>query len=46
MNTSIFLYRISKISHYADCYTIGLRRLSCLGLMTVDVCDKLDRYDV
>ena len=34
IHPSIFLCRISKISHYAYCYTIGLRQLSCLGLMS------------
>ena len=33
LHPSIFLYRISKISHYAYCYTVGLRQLSCLALM-------------
>jgi len=45
IHPSIFLYRISKISHYAYCYTVGLRQLNCLGLMSGYVGDKLNKYD-
>jgi len=35
IHPSVFLYRISKISHYAYCYTVGLRQSDWWA----DVCD-------